>query len=180
MEEQVNNHKSELFNLSLRDLFYKYVRFLPIFILSVALALFAAYAYLRYATPIYSVAGSMHIKSDKQGARSDKFEDIFVNDKAANIQSEIEVLKSRPLMQRVVEKLDLQVNYFAVGKIKTSNIYKQGPFLLELLKLTDSSRSFSMKVKFITPFKFRINDEDATFSLGQVFQNNNGVFRLIR
>jgi tyrosine-protein kinase Etk/Wzc len=178
-EDQISN-KSELFSLSLRDLFYKYIRFLPVFILSVALALFAAYAYLRYATPIYSVAGSMHIKSDKQGARSDKFEDIFVNDKAANIQSEIEVLKSRPLMQRVVERLNLQVSYFAVGKIKTTNIYKQGPFLLDLIELVDSSRSFTMKVKFITPFKFRINDESATFSLGQVIKNNNGVFRLVR
>jgi capsular exopolysaccharide synthesis family protein len=180
MQEDHISNKSELFSLSLRDLFYKYIRFLPVFILSVALALFAAYAYLRYATPIYSVAGSMHIKSDKQGARSDKFEDIFVNDKAANIQSEIEVLKSRPLMQRVVERLNLQVSYFAVGKIKTTNIYKQGPFLLDLIELVDSSRSFTMKVKFITPFKFRINDENATFSLGQVIKNNNGVFRLER
>ena len=122
-----------------------------------ALALFAAYAYLRYATPIYSVAGSMNIKSDKQGARSDKFEDIFVNDKAANIQSEIEVLKSKPLMQRVVQKLNLQVNYFAVGKIKTSNIYKQGPFLLEPLELADSTRSFSMRIRFVNSYKFRGN-----------------------
>jgi tyrosine-protein kinase Etk/Wzc len=180
MEEQVQSNKSELFSLSLRDVFYKYVRFLPIFILSVALALFAAYAYLRYATPIYSVAGSMNIKSDKQGARSDKFEDIFVNDKAANIQSEIEVLKSKPLMQRVVQKLNLQVNYFAVGKIKTSNIYKQGPFLLEPLELADSSRSFSMKIRFVNSYKFRVNEETTTINLGQVFKNSNGVFRLVK
>ncbi len=180
MQEQVNNHKSELFSLSLRDLFYKYVRFLPVFILSVAMALFIAYAYLRYATPIYSVAGSMHIKSDKQGGRSDRFEDIFVNDKAANIQSEIEVLKSRPLMQRVVEKLQLQLNYFAIGKIKKSNIYKQGPFLLDPLELTDSSRSFVLKVKFIEPNRFRVNDENTTFTFGQVFKNSSGVFRLVK
>ena len=124
MEDQLQqNNKSELFSLSLRDLFYKYVRFLPIFILSVALALFIAYAYLRYATPIYAVSGSMSIKSDKQGARTDKFEDLFVNDKAANIQSEIEVLKSKPLMQRVVEKLRLQISYFVVGKIKTTLLH---------------------------------------------------------
>ena len=84
-QDQLNNHRNELWNLSLRDLFYKYIRFLPLFLLSTALALFAAYAYLRYATPIYSVGGTMHIKAEKSGGRSDKFEDLFVNDKAQNI-----------------------------------------------------------------------------------------------
>lgn len=177
MQEQATM-KSELFSLSLRDLFYKYARFLPVFILSVAVALFGAYAYLRYATPIYSVAGSMYIKSDKQGARSDKFEDIFVNDKAANIQSEIEVLRSKPLMQRVVEKLNLQLSYYAIGKIKTTNIYKQGPFLIEPLEITDSSRAFVLKIKFINSNKFRINDQNTEFHFDQIFKNTYGVFRL--
>ena len=179
MEEPINNHRSELFSLSLRDLFYKYIRFLPIIILSVALALFAAYAYLRYATPIFSVAGSMNIKSDTKNARTDRFEDMFVNDKAANLQSEIEVLKSKPLMQRVVTKLHLQINYFAVGNIKTSNIYKQGPFLLEPLAIKDSSRSFSMHINFVKTNKFTVNDDATVFSFGQIFKNNNGVFRVI-
>ena len=68
MEEQnngtTNNSRSELWSLSLRDLFYKYVRFLPIFILSVAVALLGAYAYLRYATSIYNTGGTLIIKSE--------------------------------------------------------------------------------------------------------------------
>ncbi|HEX5655214.1 MAG TPA: polysaccharide biosynthesis tyrosine autokinase [Chitinophagaceae bacterium] len=180
MEEQVNSHKSELWSLSLRDLFYKYVRFLPVFILSVALALFAAYAYLRYATPIYSVGGTMYIKSDKQGTRSDKFEDIFVNDKALNIQSEIEILKSKPLMERVVNRLGLQFNYFAKGKIKTPNIYKQGPFLVTALQLSDSSRPFTLNIHFLNTQEFTVNDSEKEFLFGQVFRNSYGVFRLDR
>ena len=180
MEEPINSHRSELFSLSLRDLFYKYVRFLPIVILSVALALFAAYAYLRYATPIYSVAGSMSIKADSKNARSDRFEDMFVNDKAANLQSEIEVLKSKPLMQRVVQNLHLHLSYYAVGNIKTTNIYKQGPFLVEPLEITDSSRSFVMNINFINTNSFTVNDDATRFSFGQVFKNSNGVFRLVR
>ena len=109
-----NSNKSELFSLSLRDLFYKYVRFLPIFILSVTFALFVAYVYLRYATRYYNVGGTLHIKNEPQGGRSDKFDDIFLNTKALNISSEIEVLKSRPLMERVVKKKGLNISYFAI------------------------------------------------------------------
>jgi len=120
----INTNRSELLSLSFRDLFYKYVRFLPLFLLSVAFALFIAYIYLRYATPIYNAGGTMLIKSDqKNGAGNDKFEDVFVNSRNSNIQSEIEVLKSKPLMERVVKKLNLQFNYYVIGKIKTINIY---------------------------------------------------------
>ncbi|HEX2629691.1 MAG TPA: polysaccharide biosynthesis tyrosine autokinase [Chitinophagaceae bacterium] len=180
MNEQVNSHKSELWNLSLRDLFYKYVRFLPIFILSVAFALFAAYAYLRYATPIYNISGTMYIKSDKAGARSDKFEDIFVNDKAQNIQSEIEILKSKPLMERVVKGLGLQFNYFAVGKVKKPNIYKQGPFLIKAYEILDSLHPFELKIKFTGNSKFTVNDSPQEVTFGQGFKTPNGLFALIR
>src|SRR6266498_2233608 len=113
MEEQervnLNTNRSELLSLSFRDLFYKYVRFLPLFLLSVAFALFIAYIYLRYATPIYNSAGTLLIKNDQKNTNgNDKFEDVFVNSRNSNIQSEIEVLKSRPLMTRVVKKLGLQ------------------------------------------------------------------------
>ena len=180
MQEPVNNSRSELWTLSLRDLFYKYVRFLPVILLSVAFCLFVAYAYLRYAPRIYSASGTLLIKSEQQGAgRSDKFEDIFMNNKASNIASEVEILKSRPLMQRVVNKLNLQISYIARGKLITNNVYKQGPFLLEIISLADSSRSFTMSIKFMNDQEFRVNNETTDFKYGQHFRNSFGDFRLI-
>ncbi len=180
MQEEINSSKSELWSLSLRDLFYKYVRFLPIFVLSVALALFVAYAYLRYATPIYSVGGTLYIKSEGQGGRQDKFEDLFVNDKALNIQSEIEVLRSKPLMQRVVDKLHLQLSYFSIGKIKSTNIYIQGPIKMLPYKIADSSRAFSLKIKFTEPNRFKVNESENDFKFGDKFANNFGEFVLVK
>ena len=185
MEESVNPnfnpHKSELFNLSFRDLFYKYVRFLPLFVLSVALALLGAYLYLRWTVPVYSAAGSMVIKNEQAGGnRGDKFEEMFSNNRAQNILSEIEMLKSRPLMQRVVNKLNLQFSYYAIGKIKTLNIYTQGPFLVKALQVVDSSSTFSFKVKFLNDREFRIDDSPAVIQYGQEFKNNNGLFMLLK
>ena len=64
-----NPNKNELSNLSLRDLFFKYIRFLPVFVLSVAVALLGAFLYLRYAVPEYNAAGSMLIKNDPAAGR---------------------------------------------------------------------------------------------------------------
>lgn len=176
----ITENRKELWNLSFRDLFYKYVRFLPLFVLSVALSLLVAFLYLRYTIPIYNVGGTMNIKSEQPGSRSDKLDDLFTNNRAQNIQSEMEILKSSPLMQRVVDSLRLQFSYYIRGKIKKNvNIYKQGPFVVEALQIADSSRSFTLKIKFLNNNQFRINDE-VTATFGQGFRNANGVFRLVK
>lgn len=180
MEEQINTSKSELGNLSLKDLFYKYIRFLPLFILSVALSLLVAFMYLRYAGQIYSAGGSMLIKSESNNSRSDKVEDILTSNRSQNIQSEIEILKSRPLMIRVVDKLELQFSYLAKGRIKDQNVYKQAPFIIQPLKLIDSAKAFSIKIKFSNAQQFRVNNDVTDFRFDQVFENKNGVFRLIK
>ncbi len=176
-----NQAHSELWNLTIRDLFFKYIRFLPLFVLCVALALFGAYAYLRYATPIYSTNATMVISSDQApGSRNDKFEEIFGEGKKVNIQSEIEVLKSKALMARVVQKQDLQFSYAVKGKIKTINIYKYGPFLIETDQLRDSNSSFILKIKVLNEEQFRVNDETTPIRFNETFKNAFGTFRLVR
>lgn len=177
MEETQKSGKSELWNMSFRDLFYKYVRFLPLFVLSVALTLFAAYVYLRYTVPQYKVGGSMIIKSEQPGSgRGQGFEDQFINDRAQNIQSEIEILKSKPLMARVVDSLHLQFSYYAIGKIKTVNVYRTRPFNVNVVSITDSGRSFALKIKFISEKEFRINGSTQVYKFGDTYKNNNGTF----
>ena len=58
---QVLGENNEQTSLSIKDLFYKYLRFSPLFIISIALSLFVAYIYLRYSTPIYSASGALII-----------------------------------------------------------------------------------------------------------------------
>jgi capsular exopolysaccharide synthesis family protein len=179
--QTTNFNKSELFSLSLRDLFYKYVRFLPMFVLAVAFALFVAYVYLRYATKYYNIAGTMHIKSEPQGGgRTDKYDDIFLNAKTLNLSSEIEVLKSRPLMERVVSKKNLNVDYFAIGKIKTANIYKQCPFQVVFFEIKDSAVSFSLKIEFDNNQNFTVNGGPAKFKFNQVLRDKHADYMLIR
>jgi capsular exopolysaccharide synthesis family protein len=180
IEEQSVVDRSELGNLSIKDLFFKYIRFLPIFLLSLALTLFGAWIYLRYATPIYRAAGTMEIKNDEQsGSMTDpRLNQLAFNTGEQNIQNEIQVLRSKPLMERVVNSLHLQVDYNAVGKIKSPDIYKQGPFLLQIFELYDSSRGFTLHIKFVSDSVFRINEETGNFTLGELFKNSRGIFRL--
>jgi tyrosine-protein kinase Etk/Wzc len=84
--------KSELWSLSFRDLFYKYVRFLPLFVLSVAIALLGAFMFLRYKVPVYSTTGSLIIKMESKPTAGNQFEQLLSNGNSLNIQSEMEIL----------------------------------------------------------------------------------------
>lgn len=173
--------KPEAPSVGIKEMYYKYIRFLPYFILSVALALLVAFAYLRYTGRMYSASGSMQIKSQQNNNRTDKVEDILSGgNRTQNIQSEIEVLKSRPLMARVVNRLGLQLTYTAMGRIRDRNVYKECPFKLDVIELRDSSRAWSINIKFIDQKTFRVNNESGVFSFDQKFENANGTFKLIR
>ena len=177
MEGNQSGNK-DLGTLSIKDLFFKYIRFLPVFLVSVAVCLLGAYLYLRYTTPIYRVTGTLIFKQDDQN-RGGKFNDIFMAKSVSDIQSEIEILKSQELMARVVDSAQLQTSYFAVGKIKTLNIYVACPFRLRILKLNDSL-AFRMNFTFPTEDEFRVNKEPARYHFGDVFANAYGQFSLIR
>ena len=178
MEGNQSGNK-DLGTLSIKDLFFKYVRFLPVFLVSVALCLLGAYLYLRYTTPIYRVTGTLTFKQEDQG-RGGKFDEIFQAKNVSDIQSEIEILKSQALMESVVDSVQLQTSYFAVGKIKTLNIYRACPFRLNIIKLTDSFGSFKMNFTFPSENEFRVNKEEAKFKFGDVFGNAYGLFSLTK
>jgi tyrosine-protein kinase Etk/Wzc len=179
MEEtiQIQAAKNELARLSVKDLFYKYIRFLPLFIISVALSLMVAFLYLRYATLVYQSTGTMVIQDDDNSpGGNDKFDNIFSSGSRKNILNEIEYIKSVKLMGRVVKSLDLNFGYTAIGKIKEMNAYTSCPFEAEAFEIRDSG-GFAMKIDFISEHKFRV-DGDGPFTFGQVFKNARGVFRL--
>lgn len=180
MEEQIQiqTAKSELARLTFKDLFYKYVRFLPLFIVSVALALLVAYVYLRYATLVYQSTGTMIIQDETGSGGNDKLDQIFTSDNKKNILNEIEYIKSKKMMTRVVKALDLNFSYLAIGKIKELNIYKSTPFIIEAFERKDSS-AFVLKIDFENEQTFRVNG-DGPFRFGDVFKNQYGVFRLNR
>ncbi len=176
MEGNQSNTK-DLGNLTLKDMFFKYIRFLPVFLVSVAVCLLAAYLYLRYTTPIYRVGGTITFKTENN-ARGDKFDDIFLAKNVSDIQTEIEIIKSRPLMERVVDSARLQTSYYAVGKIKNLNIYKACPFRLDIFKINDSLTPFRLDLSFDSENEFRVGKEKNNFSIGQLFENAYGVFRI--
>ncbi|RYZ28322.1 MAG: polysaccharide biosynthesis tyrosine autokinase [Chitinophagaceae bacterium] len=183
MEEQViiKKPRAEHSSLNIKDLFFKYVRFLPLYIICVAIALVGAYVYLRYSTEYYRSTGQLVIKNDNNSGRmqDDRVAQIMQADRSTNIQTEIEILQSRPLMERAVDELGLNFNYYSTGKIKELDIYKRSPLRVEPIELADSSQSFTLRLTFLNQNNFKVNGA-GPYATGQEFRLPNGKFRIVR
>ncbi|MFM2139581.1 MAG: hypothetical protein RJA57_1888 [Bacteroidota bacterium] len=172
--------QSDSGKLNLRDLFYKYIRFLPLFILTLAIALLGSYLYLRYAPRSYQSSGILVIKSETGNARpGDKFQEYFQSDQKMNIQNEMEVLRSKALMTRVVRKLGLEYTYYVIGKIRTINAYKATPFQVVADTLYDPKGSFDLSLKVNKERQFKVNNDPALYGFGQPIRIPQGIIRLV-
>src|SRR5215213_9958647 len=98
MEDQFQSQADT--GLTIKELLFKYLRFLPLFIISIALALLVAYIYLRYTNPIYASSGALIVKDDNGPGNNsgDRFQQLFVLDNSMNLKNEIEIIRSRPLL----------------------------------------------------------------------------------
>ena len=167
---------------NLRVFIIKYVRYWYWFLLSLALCLTAAYIYLRYATPIYQVSATLLIKNQKSST-DDILKELEASTSANKIvENEIEVLKSRNLMQRVVEDLNLSVSYFQQGRVRSDEeIYGNSPIRLQPVRLTPLAGE-GLFINSLNRQQFELHDEDGAvkgkFSYGQTVNSAYGTFRV--
>ncbi|MDZ4664444.1 MAG: GNVR domain-containing protein, partial [Bacteroidota bacterium] len=141
--EQYNYSVEETQENSLKDLLIKYLFHWKWFLISVCIGLVLGFVYLRYQTPQYEVNATILIKDDKKGGMADElsaFEDLGILKSNKNIDNEIEILKSRALMTRVVTELKLNISYYSYGRPIEHERYHDTPIIANY-SLKDSSSS---------------------------------------
>src|SRR5580658_4858978 len=86
-----------------KEFIFKYLKYLPWVLLTLALFLTLAYLKVRYSTSIYRVQSSLLIKDDHTENRASdaRFDELFNSQGVSNLSNEIEILKSKPVLQRV-------------------------------------------------------------------------------
>lgn len=101
-------------NIPLLDILFLTLRKWPWIILSVVLCVGAAYAHLLRTPNVYTRSAEILIKDESKGQSSagDEFANLGLFQSNANIQNEMINLKSKDLMEEVVKRLGLDVNYF--------------------------------------------------------------------
>ena len=175
-------NKKLKWKLSSRENIIRYLRYSPLFLLSLCITLGLSLLYLRYATPVFEVSSSIFIKSDSkfQPSGNDELSTLMFLSQTGGIDNEIEILKSNALMQRVVKILNLEYLYYAVGTVKSSNIYGSIPIELKMIKVADSSKKINLSIKIVDKNNFKLDgDKIKTYQFGQVITAKFCSFKLI-
>lgn len=99
------------------------------FVLALSVTLTIAYLYLRYTTPEYAIYSSILIQQEDNSPAQSVLNRIDPrNDKSrVNLFNEKVILQSQDMIAKVVDSLDVNIRYWAIGRVKETELYKDCP-----------------------------------------------------
>jgi tyrosine-protein kinase Etk/Wzc len=170
-----SDQAENLWAVSPKEFLFKYLKYLPLVAICGAIGFVLGYLKLRYAIPIYSVQSSMLIKSEEEASgigKDAKFDELMMSQgSSVNLSNESAILRSRPVLKRVIRDLRLQVYYYNLGNLRNSFIYpfSKSPFQLSDASVIDSARGFGLQLTMLDNDHFTLNEDKTKYSFGQAF-----------
>lgn len=131
------------------DILFKYLAFLPLFIISLALSVGAGIFYLRYITPVYESKVKMLVKSGERnpvyGQQGDIVERALYGPRDINMSNEISKLQNIRVVATAVRKNNYHIQYFIEGNLKTSNVFNGLAYTFDPISIKDSSQVYKIR-----------------------------------
>lgn len=94
----------------------------------VLVALVGAFFYVKTLTPLYTVSSSVLIKNENKKTGGADLTDLgFVTASTQDFDNELEILQSRTMIKKVVNALDLYIQYTIPGSFRDTELYRQSP-----------------------------------------------------
>ena len=158
----LNIWQEEEEDFNLRNFVFKYLRHWPWFVLSVLLCSTAAWLYLRYSTPIYEVSATLLVKDEEKGMASgaEMLEELGMMGGSKLVENEIEILKSRTLMEKVVDALNLTVSYWHEGRIRDVELHRRSPIKVNAADLSAYGKEHAMFIEPLDSSRYAMLDDD--------------------
>lgn len=153
-EEKSQQIKTEAFDLT--GLLLDYLSHWGAFLLSIIICGAAAYYYCKTQIPTYTVSASIYLNDENSSTKSNAVtmgsENPMVNLKQYIDETEIEILKSRNNLVKIVDSLNLAYTYYREGKLRDIPVYRTAPIEVSLDSVSLTNLS--------APIKLTISPED--------------------
>jgi len=176
-------------NLLLKEILEKYFSHWKLFILSLILFIALAFLYLRYTVPQYKAVITILIKDERKGGdvvnELSAFSDLgALTTIKTTVDNEIEILKSRKLIEQTVLNLMLNVNYINLGRLKSEHLYKHKDFDVLFSNFDNSFFSkewfFIVQAKTDTSYLLLEGDKSKELKYGQLINNQYCNFKIVK
>lgn len=126
--EHIGNHLNEGIDFDkLKTVFRKNIL---VFIGILILTNLTAYLVIRWTKPVYESASLLRLEADQQ---TNIFGLTSLEDNTANVLArEMELIRSRLFLSKVIESMNLDISYFAVGEMLVDEKFGSTAFLAEV------------------------------------------------
>jgi capsular exopolysaccharide synthesis family protein len=148
-------------------------------VLGFLLGMTIAYLYNRYTTRIYPISTSIIIRESEERADA-KF--LYNNPLVApyrNYFNELYIIRSYPLITKVIEELNFHVSIQKEGDIKVTEQYNSLPISLKLIEKRSAA---ALRLVYLGDNKFQCSDREdknkSIFSAGDIVNCNGVSFQL--
>ena len=142
-----------------------------------------AYLYIRYTKPVYESHSDLKLDV-KSEANLLEFSNLKENQNLNNLSGEIELIRSKLFFNKVIEAVDLNITYYAEGKINDEERYQNSPFEVRGGLKTDDYLDAPIKVEILNSKEYKLkyseNGQDVVkqYSFGEKVENTFFNFKL--
>ena len=181
------NFTDELNSVNIRATIETYLYYKNLILFSAFCFLMFGFVYLRYTTKEYKAEASILIKDNQQSGISDELKaiadlGIVGTGSVNNTENEIEIIRSRKIIGKVLDTLNLNIVYYSLGKIKKSELYKKTPIKFVANNEIDVEKDTIIYFNYLNSNYFQIVDEDDRLAhkakFGEEIQSEIGKFSI--
>jgi tyrosine-protein kinase Etk/Wzc len=170
------NHNREF---QLRNFIDHYLVHWKWFLLGAFISLTVAFVYLRYSTPQFKATATILVKDEKKGGMLSElsaFADMGIESSLKNnVDNEIEILKSRTLIENTVKRLHLNISMFVKGNIIYTEMFEKTPIKVHFIPKSVQFYETNVTLQFleISPNTFQLENQLQNESSKNNFLNKN-------
>lgn len=157
------NDESE--DINIRERIDKYLVNWRWFLISVIICIVGAFLYLRYTTQTFEASTTILVKDEKKGGMLSElsaFADLGLGGSMKNnVDNEVEILRSRTLIESTVKKLNLNVALFVEGNVIDRDIYNEAPLSATFINKNEEfyAAEVILNCKLLSSDSFKLEDE---------------------
>ena len=184
MAKKKISHLNEEFDVKLFAIIAK--RNFYILVILMATALTSAFLYLRYTHPVYQSEAIVKIGTVNNATAVLNIQSPQMYDAMGinQLAGDIEILRSRLMVDRVLSKMPLEVSYYAQGTVLDEELYKNSPFEVEFYQLDSGICDFPFYIKFLENKRLEMtnnwngNKLEGIYNIGQWYTIPGMKFRI--
>ncbi|WP_316804889.1 polysaccharide biosynthesis tyrosine autokinase [Pedobacter nototheniae] len=150
---------------------------------TVLIALCGAWLYLWYTPPLYQTGASLKLEDSNPAINTSGGMGGQPYNYTDKIQAESFTIRSNEVILNAVKTLNYKISYFIKGRVRTTELYPNVPFVIEIIKQDSVDFSHALyEVNAVDNQHFKISQgnkkETVTYQYGQQINMGNMIFRI--